>query len=89
MPASRFISPNEGEPHPARRALVARCAGTARHDLAPGADGALALSLGLSARAGDHGMLERGLVVYDALFARARFAAQERNLARKGGGRGR
>jgi hypothetical protein len=40
-----------------------------------------AISLGLSALAGDddHGLLERGFVVYDALFAWLRFAAEERH----------
>ena len=45
------------------------------------AAGLHAVSLGLSALAGDddHGLLERGFVVYDALFAWARHAADERH----------
>ena len=40
-----------------------------------------AVSLGLSALAGDddHGLLQHGFMVYDALFAWLRFAAQERH----------
>lgn len=71
----------EGEPSLARLALIVRGADTARPDLAPEASGLLAVSLGLSALAGDndHGLLERGFVVYDALYAWLRFAAQERH----------
>ena len=70
-----------GEPNLARLALIVRGADTARPDLAPEASGLLAISLGLSALAGDddHALLERGFLVYDALFAWARFAAQERH----------
>jgi rhodanese-related sulfurtransferase len=61
----------ESDPHLARLALIVRGADTARYDLAPEAAGLHAVSLGLSALAGDddHGLLERGFVVYDALFA--------------------
>jgi hypothetical protein len=71
----------EGEPSLARLALIVRGADTARHDIAPEAGGLHALSLGLSALAGDddHGLLERGFVVYDSLFAWLRFAAEERH----------
>lgn len=71
----------EGEPALARVALIVRGADTARPDLAPEAAGLLAISLGLSALAGDddHGLLDRGFAVYDALFAWARFAAEERH----------
>jgi rhodanese-related sulfurtransferase len=64
-----------------RIALIVRGADTARLDLAPEAAGLLAVSLGLSAQAGDddHGMIERGFIVYDALLAWARFAADERH----------
>ena len=50
-------------------------------DIAPEAGGLHAISLGLSALAGDddHGLLERGFIVYDALFAWLRFAAEERH----------
>jgi rhodanese-related sulfurtransferase len=71
----------EGEPSLARLALIVRGADTARPDIAPEAAGLHAVSLGLSALAGDddHGLIERGFVVYDALFAWLRFAAEERH----------
>ena len=67
------------EPALARLAAIVRGADTARPDLAPQAPGLLAISLGLSALAGDddHGLLERGFVVYDGLYAWLRFAAAE------------
>src|SRR5262244_1289573 len=71
----------EGNPALDRLALIVRGADTARPDLAPEAAGLHAVSLGLSALAGDddHGLLERGFIVYDALFAWLRFAAEERH----------
>jgi rhodanese-related sulfurtransferase len=71
----------ESEPSLARLALIVRGADTARPDLAAEAAGLHAISLGLSALAGDddHGLLERGFMVYDALFAWLRFAAEERH----------
>jgi rhodanese-related sulfurtransferase len=71
----------EREPSLARLALIVRGADTARHDIAPEAGGLHAISLGLSALAGDddHGLLERGFIVYDALFAWLRFASEERH----------
>jgi hypothetical protein len=52
-----------------RLAVIVRGADTARHDLAPEASGLHAISLGLSANIpDDHAMLERGMVVYDALY---------------------
>jgi hypothetical protein len=71
----------EGEPTLARLALIVRGADTARPDLAPEAAGLLAVSLGLSALAedDDHSLLDRGFMMYDALFAWARFAAEERH----------
>ena len=71
----------EQEPSLARLALIVRGADTARPDLAPEAAGLHAVSLGLSALAGDddHGLLRHGFMVYDALFAWLRFAAQERH----------
>ena len=51
-------------------ALIVRGADTNRLDLAPQAAGLAALSLGLSINfQDDHAMLERGLVMYDALYA--------------------
>ncbi|HEY6753727.1 MAG TPA: chromate resistance protein ChrB domain-containing protein [Pseudolabrys sp.] len=71
----------EGEPSLARLALIVRGADTARPDIAAEAAGLHAVSLGLSALAGDddHGLLERGFIIYDALFAWLRFAAEERH----------
>jgi hypothetical protein len=71
----------EAEPALARLALIVRGADTARPDIAPEAAGLHAVSLGLSALAGDddHGLLERGFMIYDALFAWLRFAADERH----------
>jgi hypothetical protein len=70
-----------GEPSLVRLAAIVRGADTARPELAPEAAGLLAVSLGLSALAGDddHGLLGRGFLVYDALFAWLRFAAAERH----------
>ncbi len=71
----------ESEPSLARLALIVRGADTARPDLAPEAARLHAISLGLSQLAGDddHGLLEHGFMVYDALFAWLRFAAEERH----------
>lgn len=71
----------ESELSLARLALIVRGADTARPDLAPEAAGLHAISLGLSALAGDddHGLLRHGFIVYDALFAWLRFAAEERH----------
>ncbi len=71
----------ESEPSLARLALIVRGADTARPDIAPEAAGLHAVSLGLSALAGDddHGLLCRGFIVYDALFAWLRFAGEERH----------
>jgi rhodanese-related sulfurtransferase len=71
----------EADPHLARLALIVRGADTARPDLAAEAAGLHAVSLGLSVLAGDddHGMIARGFVIYDALFAWARHAAEERH----------
>jgi rhodanese-related sulfurtransferase len=71
----------EDEPSLSRLALIVRGADTARPDLAPEAAGLHAVSLGLSALAGDddHGQLQHAFIVYDALFAWLRFAAHERH----------
>jgi len=61
-------------------ARIVRGADTARLDLAPEAAGLLAVSLGLSAMFPDDDvMLEKGFVVYDALYAWRRHAAEERH----------
>jgi len=71
----------ESMPTLARLALIVRGADTARPDLAPEAAGLHAMSLGLSALADDddRGLLQRGFLMYDGLFAWARFAAEERH----------
>ncbi|MGZ5834648.1 MAG: chromate resistance protein ChrB domain-containing protein [Xanthobacteraceae bacterium] len=52
-----------------RLATIVRGADTSRHDLAPQCSGLFAISLGLSANfLDDRVMLERGMVVYDALY---------------------
>lgn len=59
-------------------AAIVRGADTARLDLAPQAPGLLAVSLGLSALySEDLAMLERGMIVYDALYAWCRSARGE------------
>lgn len=59
-------------------ATIVRGADTARLDLAPQAAGLLAISLGLSRLfPDDHELLEHGFVVYDALYAWCREAADE------------
>jgi rhodanese-related sulfurtransferase len=71
----------EREPSLARLALIVRGADTARPDFAPEAAGLHAVAIGLSALAGDddHSLLQRGFLIYDALFAWLRFAADERH----------
>jgi rhodanese-related sulfurtransferase len=71
----------ETDPSLARLAVIVRGADTARPDIAPEAAGLHAVSLGLSVLAGDddHVMLKHGFMVYDALFAWLRFAAEERH----------
>jgi rhodanese-related sulfurtransferase len=54
-------------------ALIVRGADTNRLDLAPECAGLLAVSLGLSLLYhDDHAMLEKGMLVYDALYARCK-----------------
>src|SRR5512134_1436322 len=60
-------------------ALIVRGADTEHLELAPQAAGLLAISLGLSRNfADDHAQLAHGLVLYDALYAWARFVRDER-----------
>jgi hypothetical protein len=65
----------------ARLTLIVRGADTARYDFAPEAAGLHAVAIGMSALAGDddHGLLQRGFMIYDALFAWLRFAADEKH----------
>jgi len=59
-------------------ATIVRGADTARLDLAPQCAGLLAVSLGLSRLfSDDHEMLAHGFIVYDALYAWCREAADE------------
>jgi hypothetical protein len=63
-----------------RLARVVRGADTARLDLEPQAAGLLAISLGLSAiEQDDLQQLERGMVIYDALYGWCRYASEERH----------
>jgi len=66
------------DPALAALATIVRGADTARPDLAPQCAGLLAISLGLSANfPDDHGMLEMGMPVYDALYAWCRSLQSE------------
>jgi rhodanese-related sulfurtransferase len=59
-----------GEPALEQLALIVRGADTNRPDLAPQSAGLVSLSLGLSELyRDDHEMLERGMLLYDALYA--------------------
>lgn len=62
-------------------AVIVRGADTGRPDLAPQAPGLLGISLGLSAMCQDDDglMLERGMLVYDALYAWCASASAERH----------
>jgi hypothetical protein len=61
-------------------APIVRGADTDRHALAPEAAGLHAISLGLAHNFGDdHALLQRGLVVYDALYAWAKHARGQRH----------
>lgn len=67
-----------GDPTLMRLALIVRAADTGRSELAPQAPGLLAISLGLSAMLQDDDiMLERGMLVYDALYAWCASAVNE------------
>lgn len=67
------------EPSLRALALIVRGADTGQPDLAPEAAGLLAVSLGISALSvgDDAGALERGLPIYDALYAWLRLASSE------------
>ena len=67
------------DPALAALATIIRAADTARLDLAPEAAGLLAMSIGVSALSGedDHLALERGMALYDALYAWQRKAPTE------------
>jgi hypothetical protein len=59
-------------------AVIVRGADTGRPELAPQAEGLLAVSLGLSAMfADDHELLQQGMVIYDALYAWCRSCQAE------------
>ncbi|HEV2016730.1 MAG TPA: chromate resistance protein ChrB domain-containing protein [Gemmatimonadaceae bacterium] len=61
-------------------AIIVRGADTAKLDLAPEAAGLLAISLGLSrCFTNDHEQIQQGFVVYDALYAWAREARDEKH----------
>ena len=61
-------------------AVIVRGADTNRLDIAPQAAGLLAISLGLSQLfPNDHDLLDKGFVIYDALYAWLRHAKGERH----------
>jgi rhodanese-related sulfurtransferase len=69
-----------GDPALAQLALIVRAADTGKHELVPQAPGLLAISLGLSVMLQDDDvMLERGLLIYDALYAWCASATAERH----------
>jgi hypothetical protein len=73
------------DPALAQLAVIVRAADTNRPELAPQAAGLLAVSLGLSANfADDHAMLERGMVLYDALYTWCRSCQGETHDWRPG-----
>jgi rhodanese-related sulfurtransferase len=66
------------DPALARLATIVRGADTSRLDLAPQAAGLLAISLGLSRNfSDDHALLQRGMVMYDALYSWCREGQDE------------
>lgn len=77
-----FIARHELGDDPAlqRLALIVRAADTGQPELAPQAPGLLAISLGLSVMLQDDDiMLERGMLIYDALYAWCASAVGERH----------
>jgi len=75
-----FIAKHDLGDDPAlkRLALIVRAADTGHPELAPQAPGLLAISLGLSAMLQDDDiMLERGMLIYDALYAWCASAVNE------------
>jgi hypothetical protein len=68
----------ESDPALRELAIIVRGADTNRMDLAPQAAGLAAMSVGLSIlHENDHEMLERGMVMYDALYAWCRSGKEE------------
>ncbi|GLU52913.1 chromate resistance protein ChrB domain-containing protein [Dyadobacter frigoris] len=62
-------------------AIIVRAADTDRFEMAPQAAGLWAISAGLSHTiSDDHQMLEVGLKVYDALYARAKYLQKEKHV---------
>lgn len=69
-----------GDPALAHLARIVRGADTASLELEPEAAGLLAVSLGLSAlEADDHRQIEKGMILYDALYSWCRHATGERH----------
>jgi len=61
-------------------AIIVRGADTDRHDLAAQASGLWAVSAGLAHNSGsDHELLEKGMVIYDALYSWARYHRNEKH----------
>jgi AraC-like DNA-binding protein len=66
-------------------ATIVRGADTDRHDLAPESSGLWAISAGLAhASKDDHDMLEKGMVVYDALYDWAKYHQHEKHVQNAG-----
>jgi AraC-like DNA-binding protein len=61
-------------------AVIVRAADTDRHDLAPEASGLWAISSGLAHNSNtDHELLEKGMMIYDALYSWAKFHKGEKH----------
>ncbi|GAO43858.1 chromate resistance protein ChrB domain-containing protein [Flavihumibacter petaseus] len=61
-------------------AVIIRGADTDRHDLAPQASGLWAISAGLAQHfTNDHELLEKGMLLYDALYAWAKYLQHEKH----------
>jgi AraC-like DNA-binding protein len=63
-------------------AVIVRGADTDRHELASEASGLWAISAGLAHNyEDDHQLLEKGMIIYDALYAWAKFLSKEKHTA--------
>lgn len=62
-------------------AIIVRGADTDRHDIASQANGLWAISSGLAYNhTNDHELLEKGMLIYDALYSWAKFLQQEKHM---------
>ena len=76
-----FLEKHElSDPALSTMAVVIRGADTDRHDLATQASGLWAISAGLAHNCKtDHEILEKGMVIYDALYSWAKFVRDEKH----------